>query len=79
MVRPRGLGEGVGLEVASDKVFRCKSYTAWVLCFQRSRESGGTGLGLAIAKHIVRAHSGSIRAESELTHGSTFLFTLPTA
>ncbi len=45
----------------------------------RSRESGGTGLGLAIAKHIVLAHRGSIRAESELNHGSTFLFTLPTA
>jgi two-component system, OmpR family, phosphate regulon sensor histidine kinase PhoR len=44
----------------------------------RSRESGGTGLGLAIAKHIVRAHDGSIRAESELNHGATFLFTLPT-
>ncbi len=43
----------------------------------RSRESGGTGLGLAIAKHVVRAHSGTIRAESELNHGSTFYFTLP--
>jgi two-component system phosphate regulon sensor histidine kinase PhoR len=45
----------------------------------RSRESGGTGLGLAIAKHIVLAHGGAIRAQSELNHGSTFLFTLPLA
>lgn len=45
----------------------------------RSRESGGTGLGLAIVKHIVLAHHGSIRAESELNHGSTFFFTLPVA
>jgi len=45
----------------------------------RSRESGGTGLGLAIAKHVVRAHGGTIQAESELNHGSTFYFTLPRA
>ena len=45
----------------------------------RSRESGGTGLGLAIAKHIVLAHGGAIRAESELNHGSVFVFSLPAA
>ena len=43
----------------------------------RSRESGGTGLGLAIAKHIMLAHGSTIRAESELNHGSAFLFVLP--
>jgi two-component system phosphate regulon sensor histidine kinase PhoR len=45
----------------------------------RSRESGGTGLGLAIARHIVQTQGGSIRAESELNAGSTFLFNLPKA
>ncbi len=45
----------------------------------RSRDSGGTGLGLSIARHMVTAQGGSIRAESELNHGSNFLFTLPAA
>jgi two-component system phosphate regulon sensor histidine kinase PhoR len=45
----------------------------------RSRESGGTGLGLAIARYVVESQGGSIRAESELNSGSTFIFTLPRA
>jgi two-component system phosphate regulon sensor histidine kinase PhoR len=45
----------------------------------RSRESGGTGLGLSIARHMVQSQGGTIRAESELGGGSTFLFTLPRA
>jgi two-component system, OmpR family, phosphate regulon sensor histidine kinase PhoR len=45
----------------------------------RSRESGGTGLGLAIARHMVQSQGGTIRAQSQLGVGSTFLFTLPKA
>jgi two-component system, OmpR family, phosphate regulon sensor histidine kinase PhoR len=43
----------------------------------RSRELGGTGLGLAIVKHLVKAHNGVIRVDSEIGRGSTFTFTLP--
>ncbi len=42
----------------------------------RSRELGGTGLGLAIVKHLVKAHGGDVRVESEVNKGSTFFFTL---
>jgi hypothetical protein len=34
-------------------------------------------LGLTIAKKIAEAHSGTIEAESELGHGSTFRVRLP--
>jgi len=45
----------------------------------RSRELGGTGLGLAIVKHLVQAHGGELRIESELGRGTTVRFTLPAA
>ena len=45
----------------------------------RSRELGGTGLGLAIVKHLVQAHGGELRIESELGRGTRVAFTLPSA
>jgi two-component system phosphate regulon sensor histidine kinase PhoR len=45
----------------------------------RSRDLGGTGLGLAIVKHLMRLHGGTVRAESELGHGSRFVLEFPPA
>ena len=42
-----------------------------------TREVGGSGLGLAISRGIVEGHGGSIRAESEVGRGSTFVVVLP--
>ncbi|GAB6273244.1 MAG: ATP-binding protein [Peptococcaceae bacterium] len=43
----------------------------------RARELGGIGVGLAIVKHIIKAHGGSIKAESIPHQGSSFKVTLP--
>lgn len=42
-----------------------------------TRKYGGTGLGLTIVKQLVELQGGSIRVESKINKGSTFIFTLP--
>ncbi len=44
-----------------------------------SRASGikGTGIGLAMVRHIVQAHGGEVRLESQPGRGSTFTILLP--
>ena len=37
----------------------------------------GTGLGLAISKHIIKAHKGTIWAESEISKGTKISFVMP--
>lgn len=43
----------------------------------RSRSSGGTGLGLSIVKHLVDLNHGTIRVESRVGEGSSFIVEMP--
>ena len=43
----------------------------------RSRDTGGSGLGLAIVKHAMQRNRGSLRIDSEVGRGSTFICDFP--
>lgn len=42
-----------------------------------ARASGGTGLGLSLAKHLIEAHGGTVRVESEEGRGTVVRVVLP--
>jgi len=44
-----------------------------------TRTHSGTGLGLAVTKKLVELHKGTVTLVSEVGHGSTFSFTLPSS
>ncbi|MCU0505154.1 MAG: ATP-binding protein [Chloroflexi bacterium] len=68
--------EGAGIPRADrDRVFE----RFYKVDRARRRGQGGTGLGLSIVRHVVHAHGGTIRVESEEGVGSTFTVALPIA
>jgi signal transduction histidine kinase/CheY-like chemotaxis protein len=44
----------------------------------RSRTYEGTGIGLSLVKELVKLHEGTIKAESALSEGTTFIVDIPT-
>ncbi len=66
--------DGIGIpEDKLDKIF--DSYEQ--LDAEINREYIGTGLGLTISKKLVELHNGTIRVESKIKEGSSFIFTIP--
>lgn len=65
---------GVGVEPdLIDKIFTpmVKSYS--------KQNSDGTGMGLATCEKVVKRHKGTIRVESEVGEGATFIFSISKA
>jgi len=45
--------------------------------YQKNDSKPGTGIGLSIVKDLVDAHSGTIKVDSQIGGGSTFIISLP--
>jgi CheY-like chemotaxis protein len=72
-LKVRDTGMGISPAFLPHVFERFKQYDS-----STTRSHGGMGLGLAIVRHLVEAHGGSVRAESEGEgHGATFVVRLP--
>jgi two-component system phosphate regulon sensor histidine kinase PhoR len=54
-----------------ERFYRCGS--------ELRRQTQGVGIGLSIVKHVVEAHGGRVRIQSQLGQGSRFTIELPHA
>ncbi len=76
MVEIRVTDTGIGITVEDiPKVF--ERFTQ--IDSSSTRAQGGTGLGLAITKDLIQLHGGTIKVQSQLGKGSSFIFTIPEA
>jgi PAS domain S-box-containing protein len=78
-VATRRDGAQVAVVVADDGAGIAPAHRARIFepFFTTKREGRGTGLGLSIVKNIIEAHDGTVRFESELEGGTTFIVSLP--
>ena len=76
MVEIRIVDAGIGIaREAQERIF--ERFTQ--IDSSATREQGGTGLGLAIVKELVELHGGTIRVQSKIGKGSSFIFTVPSS
>jgi signal transduction histidine kinase len=67
-VRDTGIGIAEGhLDHVFDRFWRAPGV----------RGMPGSGLGLAITKWVAQSHDGTVRVDSVIGHGTTFVLTLP--
>jgi PAS domain S-box-containing protein len=72
-IRVRDTGQGINKEFLPYVFDRFRQADASI-----TRMHGGLGLGLAIVRHLVEAHGGAVRVESEGEgRGATFIVSLP--